>query len=95
MNHETRREYEFDNIPQHDLAERERLDDLRAEYGGQIVALEGAVRRLQNALWIVAAIADERGNRLSPYYPAVLGEDAQAEMGLLPGDLPQFKEAQP
>lgn len=48
---------------------------------------EARAKRLNDALLIVAAIADERGKRLSPYSPDTLSEDAQSEMGLHPGDV--------
>lgn len=48
---------------------------------------EARAKRLNDALLIVAAIADDRGKRLSPYSPDTLSEDAQSEMGLHPGDV--------
>lgn len=67
--------------------------DLYDQTGGGFVvptsqdAAVGRTARLRKALHTVAAMADERGKRLSPYYPSVLGEDGRSELGLHPGDL--------
>ena len=44
-------------------------------------------QRLQGAVRSLGALADWHAKHRSKHYPSALGEDAQSEMGLLPGDL--------
>jgi hypothetical protein len=61
--------------------------DRSHQLADEVDELRARVERLQGALLSVVAVAEQRGKLLS-HYPPLLSEDAQAEMGLQPGDLP-------
>jgi ABC-type transporter Mla subunit MlaD len=63
------------------------VDDALQVIASNTDTLAEQVDRLREALRAAAALADERGKRLSPYYPSVLSEGGQGELGLCPGDI--------
>jgi hypothetical protein len=58
-------------------------------------SLEARIGRLSNAVVILAVLAERLGKEKSPHWPTMLNEDAQAEMGLLPGDLAEQRSETP